>query len=285
MYKGYLLAIIGIIILSPDALLIRLVGDDPWLINTWRGLVGGIMVLVYARILIGADVFRNLKSAGWWVLWASLAIGISNVAFVYSIVHSNVTDVLVIIAFTPLVSALLSALFLNEKIALRTWIAAIVCGLGLLLLFSQNMGGSESIGLLTAVICAVTMAINFVIVRGNPETDLTPTVGFGSLLNGIVGLSIAPQIMPEAAQIMPLAIMVLIVGPLSFVLLLMSLRYITAPETGLIMLAEAILGSLWVWLIINEQPTSLTVLSGLLIISTLIVHGMLTIRESLRRSV
>lgn len=39
--KGYLLALLGVLILSPDALLIRLAGDNPMLISAWRGTFGG----------------------------------------------------------------------------------------------------------------------------------------------------------------------------------------------------------------------------------------------------
>ena len=46
--KGYLFGVLGVLILSPDTLLIRLVDTSPWTFLTWRGglmTIGMILVL------------------------------------------------------------------------------------------------------------------------------------------------------------------------------------------------------------------------------------------------
>ena len=63
----------------------------------------------------------------------------------------------------------------------------------------------------------------------------------------------------------------LLVVPIGFALITLSPRYISAPEIGLIMLLEAILGPIWVWMVLNEFPSIETILGGVIIVVTLII--------------
>jgi drug/metabolite transporter (DMT)-like permease len=62
-----------------------------------------------------------------------------------------------------------------------------------------------------------------------------------------------------------------------FVLVTLAPRYITAAEVNLFFLLETILGPLWVWLVIHEQPSMETIIGGVVIIFTIAVHSFLTI--------
>ncbi len=277
--KGYLLALLGVVILSPDALLIRLAGNDPWAISLWRGLIGGGMVLVYNQWLDRRPLREQIRPAGHWFYTSTLIYAAAQFSFIYAITHANVTDVLVIVAFTPLLSALLSAVFLHERVLPRTWIATVICGVGLAVLFSQAGSQSEPQGLAAAVVCAVLMAAQFVVIRSCPDANLTATIGFGSILSGLVVMSMTGLVWMGQAQFMAVLAMALIVGPIPFVLFTLSLRSITAAETSLIMLLESVLGSWLVWLFLAEQPSLQTMAAGILILSTLSVYGLLALRD------
>jgi drug/metabolite transporter (DMT)-like permease len=286
--KGYIFALLGVIILSPDALLIRLAGDEPLLISAFRGTLGGCMVLLYNQLLDRRNLFEQLRRVGlWWVLTITFFNGISQIGFVYGVSHANAADVLVIIAFAPLMSAFLSAIFLGERISLRTWVATSVCGIGLAILFGQSGSSSEWSGLLAAVICAVSMATVFVIMRGFPNENLTGCVGFGNIFSGLACASVV--LLTTTGEIghlewMPMALMILVVSPIPFVLFVLALRHISAAETSLILLLESVLGSFWIWLVVSEQPSTQTLLAGTLVISTLMVYSWMGLRDSRRRA-
>jgi drug/metabolite transporter (DMT)-like permease len=57
-------------------------------------------------------------------------------------------------------------------------------------------------------------------------------------------------------------------------------RYITAPEVNLFFLLETILGPIWVWLVIQEQPGIETIVGGVVIISTIAVHSFLALKKT-----
>jgi len=278
--RGYLLALLGIFVLSPDALLIRLIGDDPLQISVYRGILAGSMVLVYNQFLDRRSLYAQLAPVGaFWVITTSMVVGISQLGFVFGISNANVTDVLVIIAFAPLASAFMSAVFLGEKVTLATWIATLICGIGLAILFLQSESDSSWFGLASATVCALTIAGQFVLMRSFPKENMTACMGFGYILAGIFCLFLVTDLALQSHQYLPLILMTVIVAPIPFVLFILSLRYISAAETSLIMLLESILGTFWVWLVLSEKPSMQTTLAGTLVIGTLIVYSWLSLKN------
>jgi drug/metabolite transporter (DMT)-like permease len=60
--------------------------------------------------------------------------------------------------------------------------------------------------------------------------------------------------------------------PVATALMFAGPRYIPAPEVGLLLLLESILGPVWVWLVLGEQPGNSTLLGGVIVISTLVIN-------------
>jgi len=127
--KGTLLTVGGVLILSPDAMLIRLMSADPMTIIFWRGI--GIFVVVgllgLARHRHGLRAYA--KACGWTGLAISVCFAICQLAFVGGVATTNPARILVMVAATPLCAAIASRVLLGERIAPSTALA-IVAGLG-----------------------------------------------------------------------------------------------------------------------------------------------------------
>ena len=65
-----------------------------------------------------------------------------------------------------------------------------------------------------------------------------------------------------------------------FVLVTIAPRFIPAAEVNLFFLLETIIGPIWVWLIIKEQPSIETLYGGMVIITTIAIHSFLKLRNS-----
>ena len=65
-----------------------------------------------------------------------------------------------------------------------------------------------------------------------------------------------------------------------FVLVTIAPRFIPAAEVNLFFLLETIIGPIWVWLIIKEQPSIETLYGGAIIIATIAIHSFLKLRKS-----
>ena len=65
-----------------------------------------------------------------------------------------------------------------------------------------------------------------------------------------------------------------------FVLVTIAPRFIPAAEVNLFFLLETIIGPIWVWLVIKEQPSLETILGGAVIIATIAVNSFIKLKNS-----
>lgn len=264
---GALLALAGVLILSPDVLLIRLVRMDHWGLLFWRGLLMGLC-LGGGFLAAGGSrgALLRLGGAG-WVLALLHCFG--GLAFVTATTLTGAANVLVIFAAVPLLAALLSRVLLGEVIARRTWIS-VATGLGgIALVFKGSLGQGTATGDLCALVAACAMAWTFVLLRSARAVNMVPAIAVGSLLMAALGWGWADSIALSSQDAPWVLLMGLLVLPVSFVLITLAPRYIPAPEVSLIMLLETPLGPLWVWLALGEVPVPETVLAGCVILGTL----------------
>ena len=72
----------------------------------------------------------------------------------------------------------------------------------------------------------------------------------------------------------------LVILPIAFGLIALGPRRLSAPETGLLMLLETILGPLWVWWLLEEQPNGEALIGGAIVIGVLVANAVLGLRET-----
>ena len=121
---------------------------------------------------------------------------------------------------------------------------------------------------------------NLVVLRQARKLNMIPAVALGSLLAIPLCLFFGadPASISQHDFIL-LGLQGTLVLPISFALITYGSRYLPAAEVSLILLLEALLGPLWVWLIVGEAPGSLTLSAGLFILATLILHSLAGLRR------
>ena len=96
-------------------------------------------------------------------------------------------------------------------------------------------------------------------------------------------LPFAPTLAVAGNDLIYLPILVILVVPISFILISSGPRYLPAPEVGLLMLVETVLGPLWVWFAFAEEPTGASLVGGGIIILALGIHSWIGLRAERRR--
>jgi len=180
----------------------------------------------------------------------------------------------------PLIAALMSKIFLHEQVKKATWTAIGVVVLGLLIVGSRGLIVGNWVGDFLALMCAVIMAGFFTVVRGRSTVNLIPATGFGLLLAALVASPFA--VFPEmsSSQWVYLIVGAGFVVPIACALLTLGPRYIPAPEAAMLSLLETVLGPLWVWLVISEQPDANTIIGGAIVVGTLFLHALWRMRQA-----
>ena len=278
--KGFVITLAGVVFLCPDALLIRLVTADNWTIIFYRGaltafVLTGFLGLRYRRTVAG--LVRNLDVQA---IAAGLLYGCGNVCFVQSINRTLVANTLIILAATPLIAAIFSRVFLHERQQRATWIAIAVVMAGIGAIFAGSVGGGRFLGDLMAIGAAIAMAGNLTALRRSRMASPLPSVVLGGLLAALISLPFAA---PAAVTEMDLAVLMVlgcVVMPVSFGLIFLGPKYLPAPEVALILLLEAILGPLLVWVVSGRGTHAARVLlSGGVIVATVGLHTYVGMRR------
>jgi drug/metabolite transporter (DMT)-like permease len=274
---GLLLAIGGVLALSPDALVIRLVDEDPSTVLFWRGLFSSLSLLVIVTIMFRGDLRRAFLSILPLGAFVAGFHGASNVSFVVAVSHTTAANVLVIFGAVPLFAALLSRAFLGEPVPLRTWVAigCVIGGVGLI--FTGTRPQAALFGDVVALGGAVCSAAAITCVRRAKAVNMVPAAVLAAavvcVLAGFFGASV-----PPVGDIALLGLHGAVLVAAAAALLTTALRYLPAPEVSLISRFELVLGPVWLWVIIGEVPAPTTILSGVIIATTLTIHTLLGLR-------
>ncbi len=276
------MSLLGVFILSPDSLLIRLAGLGDFTLIFYRGLFPAIAItltlLVYYR--------RGFISAALGIGWAGMLNGLlyasTNISFIYSIQTTSVANTLVILSSAPIFAAILSLIVLKENQRPLTWLIIVISFVSIFIIGLGSYGKNSLSGDLFALACAISTACSAVLVRYKKEIDLVPSIIVGSILMALFAYSQSPELMISATQVVYVSIIGFVLVPFAFVILTIAPRFVSSAEVQLVYLLEAILGPLWVWLVINEQPGIFTLTGGAMLLISVSGFAISTARDSVR---
>jgi drug/metabolite transporter (DMT)-like permease len=271
--KGFLLTLFGVLVLTPDTLLLRLIEADAWTIVTWRG---GLMALALYGVFFlvrGKKALAEIKGLGGRGFAVSLLYALNAISFVLAVENTSVANVLVILAASPLFAALLSLFFLKETVSPATWTAILAGVTGVLIVVADSLGAGRLFGDFCALVTAVSLAAIFTIIRGSGGLNMIPATALGALLSALIALPFSGALLAEGASLVYLVINGALIMPLSFGLITLGPRHVPAPEVALLMLLETVLGPLWVWMGVGETPTRATFLGGAVVLSAVALHA------------
>lgn len=264
--RGILISIIGVLILSPDSLLIRLANLDDFTLIFYRGLFPAITISFVLLFYYRRNFFSIVIASGWAGLLNGCFYAITNVTFIYSIQQTSVANTLVILSSAPVFAAIFSIYLLREHQRLGTWIVIFLSMVGIFIIGYGSYQSNSLTGDMFALICAVSTACSAVLVRYRRLVDLVPSVIFGSLIMSAFALYKAPIEEINQSQLIYIMIIGFVLVPLAFMCLTIAPRLAKSAEVQLVFLLEAILGPLWVWLVIAETPPLNTLIGGALLL-------------------
>jgi drug/metabolite transporter (DMT)-like permease len=279
--KGSLLAFVAVILITPDSLFIRLSHIDTWGLLFYRGAIPFLIVLLGLLLIYKMNFFKLLFSIGYPGIIYIGTFTLTNITFIISIQNTNVANTLVMIATAPMISAVLGALFLKENPDKKTWIAIFVTFLAAVYIFYDSIQLGNFFGDIFGLITATGLAIGAIVVRSAKDRNLVPAAVIGKLCVAIFAVFFVENLELIETDIFIVPLMCILCVAIPFVLVTIAPRFITAAEVNLFFLLETILGPIWVWLIIKEQPSLETIQGGLVIIVAIAIHSYVSLKKNI----
>ena len=257
--KGALFSLVGILILIPDSLLIRLSDTSTPVLMTWRGLLMGFTLLMIWFIFFNRNEIKFFLSYKFFLV--SFLSCIQSIAFTIGIMNSSVLIVLTSIATAPIFSAFLSIFFLKQKYSFLEWTAMIIALIGVFIVVVDNTSqffvyqNNKVIGGLMGIATAFCISIIFTITRKDKNFAIIPSISLGSILSGLIGLSISYNFFLSINNFLPIIIMGFFILPFSFLFIMLAPKYIDTSLVSLFLLLEMVFAPFLVWLFVDEEPT------------------------------
>ena len=278
--KGSLLAFIAVMFITPDSLFIRLANIDTWSLVFYRGMIPFVTVFIGMLVIYKLNFFSMLLNSGYHGIIYILTFSVTNITFVVSIQNTNVANTLVMIAMAPMLSAILGAIFLKEPPDKKTWIAIGITFIAAVYIFYDSLQLGNIFGDILGLITALGLAVGAVTIRSAKNKNLVPAAVVGKMFVAIFAIFFVESYILAEKDLIIVPLMCLMCVAIPFVLVTIAPRFIPAEEVNLFFLLETIIGPLWVWLIIKEQPSIETIQGGLIIIITIGIHSFLKLKKS-----
>ncbi len=276
--RGILLAGGGVLILSPDSLLIRLIDIDLWTLMFWRGLFMGLSLLLLNFSLNHSAPLRAFKQLDKYAWAIAVLMTISSIFFVSSIQTTSVAHTLIIVGSVPVVAAVLGIVFLRERVSGNSWMTIAIVVTGLVFVVYDN-AKSNVLGDLYALVTSFLLAANFILARLTSVKNMIAVMSLGGFLIALASLPLASFDGITAQQLWLCMLVGTLVGG-SFSLITLAPRYIPAAEVAVFMPLETVFGSLLVWWFLGENPGVISLVAGAVIIGAIMLNSYFQISKA-----
>jgi drug/metabolite transporter (DMT)-like permease len=278
---GRLLVAAAAVCWSTGGLIARLVDTDPWTTVFWRGLFCAAFLAGVTALRDGRrtpDVFLGMGATG---LAMAVCFAIASTCFIMALHRTSVANVLIIQSLSPFMAGLLGWAWMGERVAGRTWTAMGVALLGSAIMVSRYFY-TEAAGSLGGDLLAFTVALSFaaatVLLRRNRRVRMLPAAALAAALASLVASFAARPGSADAGDLLLLALFGSGQLGLGMILFTTGARRIPVAEAALIAVLESVLGPVWVWLAIGENPALPSLVGGAIVLAALAGHTLADLR-------
>lgn len=255
---GLSLAVSGVLLLSPDAALIRLFDGDSWTLIFWRTsgtfiVLGGLSLLWYRNGIL--HYFRGLSRWAWPMVGM---VGCGPLLWFWAVHLAGGPQSLALLAISPLIAAYGGWLMLGERLRWQTLAFGSIAFIGVLVIVWDGLATARVswLGTLLTVLLPINYSMTLVFSRKINRPNAWPIFGVGNLLLIPIAFIAAPTVMLSGpAQIWAIVPMVTAVATFSAALIILAARYVPACDIMLINTFEPVIGIIFLWLIVSELPT------------------------------
>jgi len=280
---GVTLVIIGGFFLSTSGILLRNIETaSGWQILFYRGLAFSLTLFLLLLFRYRAGIGAAFKAIGKPGLWAALVLGLGSICYIFAILLTTVANAVFIIGAAPLATAFVAWLVLGERTSRFGVIAMLVSLVGIGLMFADGLLEGRWAGNVAALGVVASFVVFLLIIRGKRSIDMLPA----TCLSGIVMAAVAAVFIESFVISNHDLAIAIIMGCLQFGIgfwcFTVASRYIMASEVALFSLTESILGPIWVWIGIGEEPSRLTLMGSAVVLVSVVAYCVNGIRSERR---
>ncbi len=255
-------------------------------VTFWRSFFTVVSLLVILPLWQGRSVWTRLPLRSRYFWFSGLCWSVMFTAFMVALTLTAVANVLITMAVGPLLTALITRVFLGHRLPARTWLAIVLAGIGIGWMYGSQLSLGDPnflIGSLVALCVPIAGSVQWTLVQKSQSEgqnlDLVPSVLLGALLSSLLTLPLSMPFQASAHDVGLLALLGLFQLALPCALSVVCARVLKAPEVALLALLEIVFGIALAWWGANEAPQLSVLLGGALVLGALLLNEWLGWRQ------
>ncbi|HEY6963525.1 MAG TPA: DMT family transporter [Gaiellaceae bacterium] len=217
------------------------------------------------------DVRRAFRAIGVGGVGVAACAAVSSSAFLVALNHASVANVLFWQALAPVFAAAIGTA-LGDPVSRRTWVAMAVAVAGVAVMVG-GPGGAGLLGQVLSFVVSASFAGVIVIARHRRDVSMAPAMCLSQVAVLLCFAPFASTAYLGTLDATLLAALGVTQIGLGFVFLTIGSRLIPAGEVALITLLEVVLGPLWVWVFLSEQPSTATLVGGAVVLAAVVLQA------------
>lgn len=277
--KGIIITALGVLLMSFESLFIKLTSISAFTFSFYLGIFMFIS-MVFLLIIKQRDVIKEVAKTSFYIfLLCGILMGSANIFFIWAIKSTTAANVVLIIGTGALFTSFFAYLFYREKIKLNVLISSFFLFIGLFIIFNDKLGMGNLKGNLLALLCTMTFSLSFVLMSKYTRINRIAMTAMTGISLATIAYFVSDTINIDFYNLLVVGAMGLIITPFSRVLIFTGTKFINASEVSLLMIIETVMGPIWVWMVLNEVPSSYTFIGGSIILLTLVLNSMYIMRK------
>jgi drug/metabolite transporter (DMT)-like permease len=271
--KGLLITGIGGLVLTADIPLLRLGQGETWSTLLLRSVTTFVAALIiWAIWSFATGKMRTIVPGRIGFIVAAL-YGLTSITFMIAVYNTKTANLVFILAFNTVFSALLSWIFLKERPKTATFIAMFFMLIGVGIIVREGLSSGHVFGDLVALLSTFILSAAITVSRSSGKD-----MGFAAIIGTALPMLVAAYMVSQNGYTVAVPGWIVfngaVVTTLAFLCLATGPRFISGPEVAMFYLLETVLTPIWVWLVFSERPSDPTLVGGVIIIAALICHSL-----------
>ena len=270
---GPLLVFLGACCLSFGGLIVKsFEGATLWQILFWRTIFFILVISIYLIITYKRSVFRSFYNLGIPGLIGGFVLSFGFCGYVFAMYNTTVANANFIIQTQTIFLAIFGYFFLKEKISVITLTSIILAISGIFLMIGNSLSAGQLSGNIAALLMPISFATLILVVRKYPNVDMVPAQFIAGVFALIIGFLMSETIIISINDIFLGFLAGFFQIGLGFIFITIGARRTPAAMVGIIMLTEAVLGPMWAWIFINEQPPFIVLIGGSIVLFAVLLQ-------------
>lgn len=244
---------------------IKMIEWSPYAIAAGRSLV--------AVILLAPMVLRKgFQKIDRYVIGGAICYAAFNYCFITSTTLTSSAIAIMMQYTAPIYVALLSWLFLRERVGWADIISVGFVFLGMIFFFLDSNSGGSLKGNIVSIFNGITFAGISIFLRLQKDANPALSMYLGNVISAVAGLPIMWNAgMPDTISLLFLLLAGLLVA-VSYTLYAKASTGLSALETVLIPIIDPVMNPVWVFLFLDERPGALTIVGAAVILVSVTIR-------------